>query len=94
MDFNLTSLGLVIFLGGFSIGEGEADGRIIATADVEVSWIGKDKVGGKYINVRVSWVDIMLKLVEQILMLRSVEQHLKVAWVVDIKLFFYGLILL
>ena len=88
------SLGLVIFLGGFSIGEGEADGRIIATADVEVSWIGKDKVGGKYINVRVSWVDIMLKLVEQILMLRSVEQHLKVAWVVDIKLFFYGLILL
>ena len=88
------SLGLVIFLGGFSIGEGEADGRIIATADVEVGWIGKDKVGGKYINVRVSWVDIMSKLVGQILMLRSVEQHLKVAWVVNIKLFFYGLILL
>ena len=36
VDFILKFLGLVVFLGGFSIGEGENDDGIIATADVEV----------------------------------------------------------
>ena len=54
MDFNLKSLGLVILLSGFSIGEGETDDGIIATADVEVVRIGKDEVGGTYNNVGIS----------------------------------------
>ena len=58
MDFNLKSLGLVILLSGFSIAEGETDDGIIATADVEVVWTGKDEVGGTYNNVGISWVDI------------------------------------
>ena len=52
------SLVLVVFLGSFLICEGETDDSNIATADVEVGWIGRDEVGGTHINVRVSWVDI------------------------------------
>ena len=56
------SLVLVVFLGSFLICEGETDDISIATADVEVGWVGRDEVGETYINVGVSWVDINIKV--------------------------------
>ena len=56
------SLVLVVFLGSFLICERETDDSSIATADVEVGWVGRDEVGGTYINIGVSWVDINIKV--------------------------------
>ena len=56
------SLVLVVFLGSFLICEGETDDISIATADVEVGWVGRDEIGETYINVGVSWVDINIKV--------------------------------